>query len=395
MVKLTRANAAKHADAFLDRCPEWPDQCEGRGIVTCGGGIKYGGCVWVLCRLLRHLGCELPIEVWCLNSDEFDPEWIELLRPLGVTCRNAEDVLPEHPHPRLGGWELKPYAIKHSRFREVLFLDADNVPVRDPSDLFDTAEYERSGTLFWPDPKHFHTPPSSPLWSVFGASYRDSPDQESGQLLIDKMRCWRALCLCNWYNEHSDFYYTQVYGDKETFRFAWQRLDQPISWPANYASSRLLFTLEQHDFCGEVLFQHRFYRKWSLYGRNTHIPGFVHEELCLGFLDELRLAWCPQSHLMRRVREDDREFMADLAGKRFLYDRPGQNRWPMRLGPTGQVEEGFGPNEHFWWIEEGSLVLVGADGRRKSRLSCSPDGVWRGRGLTRRRTEVRLSPLTR
>ena len=216
---LTSETASAQADAFIERIGAYPGGFHGRGIVTCGGGIKYGACVWTLVKLLRHHGCELPIEVWCLDDDEHDPEWVELLKPVGVTCINARELLKTHPHRRLRGWELKPYAIKHSRFREVLFLDADNAPVRDPSFLFDTSEYQETGTLFWPDPAKFKTFPNSSRWRVFGLPYRKSPDQESGQLLVDKSRCWKALCLCNWYNEHSDFYYRHVYGDKETFSF--------------------------------------------------------------------------------------------------------------------------------------------------------------------------------
>ena len=59
--------------------------------------------------------------------------------------------LSEFPHPRLNGWEAKAYAILHCPFEEVLLLDADIVPVRDPSFLFDSDEYQRSGSVLWPD----------------------------------------------------------------------------------------------------------------------------------------------------------------------------------------------------------------------------------------------------
>lgn len=389
---LTPETASAQADGFIDRIEAYPGGFRGRGVVTCGGGIKYGACVWALVKLLRHLGCELPVEVWCLDDNEHDPEWIELLRPLGVTCINARDVLKTHPHRRLRGWELKPYAIKHSRFREVLFLDADNVPVRDPSFLFDTPEYRETGTLFWPDPAKFKTPPDSPRWKVFGLRYRKSPDQESGQLLVDKSRCWKALCLCNWYNEHSDFYYRHVYGDKETFRFAWQRLGQPISWIPKHPHEKVRFTLCQHDLRGQVLFQHRFFKKWQLYGDNVHVQGFRHEAICLEFLGELRQQWRPQRHLMRRIREADRAQGRRLAGSRFLYDRPGHNRWIIRLDGDGRVSEGYGPNEFFWWMQRGLLTLVGSDGRRRCRLRPSGDG-WRGVRRGRVPMEIRLTPL--
>lgn len=346
--------ASSLADAFLETIGDYPANGHGRGIVICGGGVKHGACAWVLIKLLRHLGCTLPIEAWCLNDDEYDPDWVRLVEPLKVTCINAQEVLRSHPHRHLKGWELKPYSILHSRFQEVLFIDADNVPVFDPSFLLELPQYQATGTVFWPDPATFRTELSSPLWRLFGAEPQDSPDQESGQLLVDKARCWKALSLCNWYNEHSDFYYQHVYGDKETFRFAWQRLKQPISWPPKYASGRLLFTLEQHDFQGRVLFQHRFYRKWSLYGANTAIPGFVHEDKCLEFLDELRSAWNPQRHLMRKVMSNDRDLMESLTGQRFLYDRPGHNRWPIRLDLDGRISEGGGQMSFSGGVSRGS-----------------------------------------
>jgi len=393
-MELSTGNASGIADSFLATLAVPRDCGQGRGIVICGGGIKYGACAWVLIRLLRHLGCDLPIEVWCLDDDEFDPDWVSMVEPLGVRCVNAQEVAKSHPHPRLGGWELKPYAILHSRFREVLFLDADNVPVRDPTYMFDAPAYQATGTVFWPDPEVFNTPLDSPLWAVFGAQPQISPDQESGQLLIDKFRCWKALELCNWYNQHSDFYYRHVYGDKETFRFAWQRLNQPISWPEKYASGNLFFTLQQHDFEGRVLFQHRFYRKWSLYGHNTSIPGFEHEETCLTFLDELRQTWKPQRHLMRHVTAEDNRLMSSITGMRFVYDRLGHNRWPIRLGEEGHILEGEGPNAFFWWCEQKQLLLAGADGRRRFVLEPTLSGGWEGEQQTPRRMKILLHPLT-
>lgn len=113
---LTVENAAAEAACFIEEIPPYPGDFAGRGIVTCAGGVRYLTCAWVLVKMLRHVGCALPIQVWYLGEDEGDQEWIELVRPLGVTCINAFDVAQSHPHPRLNGWEAKPYAILHSRF---------------------------------------------------------------------------------------------------------------------------------------------------------------------------------------------------------------------------------------------------------------------------------------
>ncbi|MDV7402582.1 hypothetical protein RZS08_64770, partial [Arthrospira platensis SPKY1] len=100
---------------------------------------------------------------------------------------------------------LKPYAILHSHFREVLLLDADNVPVRDPSFLFATAPFQQTGALFWPD--QGRDPRSATIWRSCDLPVPCEPEFESGQLVVDKTRCAPALRLALWFNEQSDFYY--------------------------------------------------------------------------------------------------------------------------------------------------------------------------------------------
>ena len=139
-----------------------------------------------------------------------------------------------HPVRRLGGWECKPYAILHSPFREVLWLDADNVPLVDPSCLFAEPAYAETGAIFWPDLTSL--PPDHPIWTICRVPWRDEPEFESGQIVLDKARCWDALQLTMHLNEWSDFYYRYVYGDKETFHLAWRMLDQPYAMPTRLPS---------------------------------------------------------------------------------------------------------------------------------------------------------------
>src|SRR4051794_3361095 len=49
-----------------------PTAARGRGIVTCGGGVKYFPSVYVLLCRLREVGCHLPVEVWHLGQEEID-----------------------------------------------------------------------------------------------------------------------------------------------------------------------------------------------------------------------------------------------------------------------------------------------------------------------------------
>ncbi|MFO1500612.1 MAG: glycosyltransferase family 9 protein [Verrucomicrobiota bacterium] len=93
-------------------------------------------CAWVCVHMLREVGCQLPVQLWHEGAAEMDERMIRLMERLGVECVDASQFQSRHPRRMGGGWELKSYAILHSRFEEVLFLDADNVPVRDPTYLF-------------------------------------------------------------------------------------------------------------------------------------------------------------------------------------------------------------------------------------------------------------------
>lgn len=266
----------------------------GRGIVIPGGGEKYLPGAYVAAALLREQGCALPIELWHLGVDELPPRWLAPLARLNVTPVDAVAVRWQSPTRRLGGYELKAYALVHSRFSEVLLLDADNVPVRNPSVLFDTPEYHRFGAIFWPDYGASRAALATgtlsehhPIWSLTGLDYRGDREFESGQLCVDRRRCGRELLLALWLNEHSDFWYRYVWGDKDTFQLAWRKLGRDWAMPARGPIDLHGMAMGQCDFEGRVLFQHRNGAKWSLHD-NPRIPGFVAEERCLGLLGELR-----------------------------------------------------------------------------------------------------------
>ena len=74
-----------------------------------------------------------------------------LVAGLGVECVDAHEVRVNSPARILRGWELKSFALLHSRFAEVLLLDADNVPVRNPEYLFETPRFQETAAVLWPD----------------------------------------------------------------------------------------------------------------------------------------------------------------------------------------------------------------------------------------------------
>jgi len=285
---LTPYTARTASEEFIRRIPPYPGGYSGRGIVICGGGFKYSAPAWVGIKMLRHLGCGLPIELWYLDGAEMDEALQALLAPLGVRTVNGSEIRQQHPTRMWGGWPLKAFSIVHSRFREVLLLDADNLPVVNPEFLFETAEFRRCGALFWPDIRRCKR--SQDIWRIAGVPYRTGWEFESGQVLIDKRRCWRPLALALWYNEHADFFYRHVLGDKETFHLAFRKLEHPYAMPAKPVH-RLTATMCQHDFEGHRVFQHRNLDKWNLWLFNRRVRGFLYEKESRAFIRELREQW--------------------------------------------------------------------------------------------------------
>jgi Mannosyltransferase putative len=285
---LTPESALDASEAFLAAIPPFPRIFDGRGIVICAGGPKYFHLAWTSVRMLRHLGCTLPIEMWHLGPQEVDASMGALLAPLGVTTVDAYEIRKLHPTRILKGWELKPYSILHSRFQEVLYIDADNYAVANPEFLFETTEYKSTGAIFWPDQQRLKA--DRDIWRLCGVDYRDEPEFESGQIVVDKARAWRPLSLCLWYNEYSDFYFRHVHGDKDLFHMAFRKTGHDYAMPAR-GLERVGGVFCQHDFVGRRLWQHRFLAKWSFKGPDTTVDGLMFECENLGFLDELRARW--------------------------------------------------------------------------------------------------------
>src|SRR5262249_4101219 len=199
--------------------PDPPWGFEGRGIVICAGGPRYFTCAWVLVSVLRQVyRTDVPIQVWHLGRSEMSDEMRLLLEELDIEVIDAEAVIARFPARVAGGWPLKPYAIAYSRFREVLYLDADTVPLVDPLQAFDWARYHEGGFLLWPDIIELKA--SNPIWHKIGLEGRARISIDSGVLAVDKERAWDIVKFAVMLNEHIEEVYAAIHGDKDTFLLA-------------------------------------------------------------------------------------------------------------------------------------------------------------------------------
>lgn len=380
---LTPHNARAAFEAAAASLPDNPNTSQGRGIVIPGGGHRYFPSAWVCIRRLRDLGCHLPIELWHLGSTEMSDQMRRLVEPLGVTCVDAIEIRRRHPVRILNGWELKAFSILHSRFEQVLMTDADDFAVIDPAWVFECPEYRRTGAIFWADDPPL--PPEDPIWELTGIPYRDEPSVESCQVVIDKKRCWKALALTMWMNEHSDFWYRQIYGDKDTFHLAWRKLGLEYAMPP-FPLWRIAFTNCHTDFDGRLAFLHRCHDKWRLESPNRHIPGFVDETFAREYLRQLGERWTERPNVPFRVeRADDIERKAanHLSSRVWNWTLGGRSG-TLRFLSNGWIENCRSRHLQTWGIHvphsEPVLCIHGETGLTCRLVAASPmQTCWLGR----------------
>eukprot|EP00891_Asterochloris_glomerata_P007645 jgi/Astpho2/7645/Aster-x0329 len=120
----------------------------GRGIVTAAGSVDQLVNLYIVLRVLREVcGSTLPVEIAHVAADNLDEGLVAKIQAdvPGVQFVDL-DTRPQPEHHQqvaVRGYAIKVYAIYSSAFQEVVFLDADCMPLRDPEILFSTHEYRQ------------------------------------------------------------------------------------------------------------------------------------------------------------------------------------------------------------------------------------------------------------
>lgn len=264
------------------------DFMKGDGIVYLGGG-KYDQLVFLSVKLLRDHGSRLPVEVIVLKKEEYNVDFCDRILPtLNGRCKLMTDYIPqsffdtilenakklsegrsdEDPHmdPMMAlGYQLKNMAIFISSFERILYLDADNLPIRNPDILFQNKPFTDHHMILWPDLWRRSTSPT--FYEITGQSidpkhrvrnsyakgdgrgmsndYKEysfhdtkgtipEASSETGQFMLNKRVHFKTLMLSMYYNYYGPLFYYPLLsqgaageGDKETFIAAAHRLGLP------------------------------------------------------------------------------------------------------------------------------------------------------------------------
>lgn len=249
---------------------------QGRGIVFAAGDAAAIKRVTTNIHLLQSYNCTLPIEIFHYASELSETE-VQSLRDLSTERQNVSVSLI-HNMERGTAWksfQIKALAISQSSFKEILWLDSDSYPLRNPESLFETEEYKETGLLLWPDYTKSHA--SNPLWRLLGQRCRDEYEGESGQIYIHRGRHEDLVWLIEYFAMNHDTYYDYMGGDRDSFRSAALLLGKSWRGPARAnAAAGVVYpndeaggghTMLQADPSGRWMFVHANLIKHTTFAR--------------------------------------------------------------------------------------------------------------------------------
>ena len=136
-----------------------------RGAVVVGGGGVMPHVMLALWSL-RQGGFAEPAQLWCYSFECPSPTVEAYLRQnlntavvvidrllpaLGATDGGGSAMLSRKVLYDLSLFTLKVLAVTLAPFREVFLVDADNIVLRDPGPIMDSADFQQYGAVMWPD----------------------------------------------------------------------------------------------------------------------------------------------------------------------------------------------------------------------------------------------------
>ncbi|KAG7291267.1 hypothetical protein NEMBOFW57_001279 [Staphylotrichum longicolle] len=207
-----------------------PYEANTTGIVTTAGVANFGQVI-SLVLMTRRTGSRLPIQIFLDSSSP----WVDLvcaktMPRYNATCLSLDDTWAGMGRlvPKFVRFQWKFVSIIASTFQNVLFLDADCLPVMNPDAIFGQGAepFTSAGLITWPD---FWTPTVSPLFYRIAGGMDVPPlasraSSESGMIVYDKARHADSLLLAAYYNYNGPKHYYPLLsqhaageGDKETF----------------------------------------------------------------------------------------------------------------------------------------------------------------------------------
>lgn len=325
------------------RLPEVPFIVSTAGIVSAAGG-KYMPTFLVTLRLLRRTGCSLPVELFVKDPTEYEPRICESVLPaLNARCVILSEVMGLQPESesqkkvQIEHYQLKSFAVLFATFETLIWLDADCIPVHDPTPLLTTDPFLTTGLVTWPD---YWASTISPLYfnisrqPEFATTARATT--EAGVFLVSKRSHAHTLLLAAYYNYYGPSHYYHLLaqgapgeGDKDTFIQAAAAVDQPFYTVSEKVADlgRRRFAGSDHDIIHVAMMQADPRQDYALVMqrgvRRVENPAVADPPRAF-FIHANMVKFNPGGDLLDASKEEDGEDGADGARRR-LWTAPEES----------------------------------------------------------------------
>ncbi len=260
------------------------DARSNQGIITACNDHYMKYLVPNLKFLREEVKCNLPIEIWHAGNELSDHNKKLLLTIDNTTIHDLSNYYTEEEVLDSRGWQIKAYILKTTSFEEVILMDADVFLLQDPSILLNDENYLQTGNYFFRD---IFLSEDNPLFNKFKLQKSDNeikewfkkiintpsqfiiPEvekiinnqlpisylsiQESGLVVINKIKHKATVDEIFRLNKDHKITYQYVYGDKDTFWIACEKINQPyyfnpsVGMHITYHNSKLFVPSRRRD----------------------------------------------------------------------------------------------------------------------------------------------------
>ena len=287
-------------DNFISGIPNYTEinaLNEGKGIVICAGCVHFVSSIITIEMLIKQ-NENIQIEWYYVGDELIEIQKQYLLSKTNIKLINCLDILPSWFNEKidvhnLKGFMIKPFALMMSNFEDILLLDGDNIPLCNVLELFNCQEYLKHGNIFWKDVlflskkinKKIYDNTSN-FYENFGIKHYNYSPTESGQILINKKKCWKAICLSYFFNYHYNFFYKIFFGDKDLYYIAFEKTNtlfyQNKYYPHGIGNEGEQFTkvnmlIQRNPINGDYAFLHRTLSKITI--NQLSSPKYIYKNL--------------------------------------------------------------------------------------------------------------------
>ncbi len=233
-----------------------------RGVIYTGLPSEHFQDIYQSILAHRNLKVSIPVEVWVNTSDmDVCQEVFESPGAFEFLFPHQKPLSKQETHDTIGkttckelpatarGFASKFHALLGTHFTDVLFMDADNIAVRDVNEIFDSKQYQQTGSILWPDlwgescrntearkDNGYTGFRTNVIWQakIGGLTWKNTRDyaheSEAGQIAFDLTRHGGLLDLGRHFIEEGGLLRDAVNGDKDIFRLLHLMMDEPFTF---------------------------------------------------------------------------------------------------------------------------------------------------------------------